>query len=228
MRAFSPAQLWIVTSGAYSSDVAYTVEELANLSLRASTFVVVDLETTGASPQTGAGITEIGAVKVRGGEVLGEFKSFVNPLAPIPFFITELTGITNEMLRTAPVIDEALPDFLEFCKPHDQVILVAHNAPFDIGFLKAASVVIDLAWPNFEVIDTVRLARSVLSRDDVINCKLGTLAEFFGTTVTPTHRALDDAQTTVEILHQLFERVGSHGVETFGELQRHLAKKIKR
>ena len=71
--------------------------------LQETTFVVVDLETTGGSPHAGAVITEIGAVKVRGGEILGEFKTFVNPLAPIPVFITELTGIDNEMVRLAPI-----------------------------------------------------------------------------------------------------------------------------
>lgn len=200
----------------------------AERSLRETTFVVVDLETTGASPHTGAGITEIGAVKVTGGEVVGTFKSFVNPLGPIPAFITELTGITDEMLRLAPIIDEVLPDFLQFCGSHQETVLVAHNAPFDIGFLRAASLEIALEWPAFDVIDTVRLARTALSRDEVPNCKLGTLAEFYGTKVTPNHRALDDAQTTVEIMHRLFERVGSLGVESYGELQKLLAKKIKR
>jgi DNA polymerase III epsilon subunit family exonuclease len=199
-----------------------------NTDLRDTTFVVVDLETTGASPQTGAGITEIGAVKIRGGEVLGEFKSFVKPLTPIPAFITELTGITELMLANAPVIDEALPDFFEFCTPHNQCVLVAHNAPFDVGFLKSASLAIDLPWPNFEVMDTVKLARSLVSRDEVTNYKLGTLAHYFGTVVTPNHRALDDAQTTVEVMHRLFERAGSHGLSTYGQLKEHLRKKAKR
>ena len=132
------------------------------------------------------------------------------------------------MLRLAPIIDEVLPDFLQFCGSHQETVLVAHNAPFDIGFLRAASLEIALEWPAFDVIDTVRLARTALSRDEVPNCKLGTLAEFYGTKVTPNHRALDDAQTTVEIMHRLFERVGSLGVESYGELQKLLAKKIKR
>jgi len=205
-----------------------SASSLDERSLRETTFVVVDLETTGASPSVGAGITEIGAVKVHGGEVVGEFKSFVNPLTPIPYFITELTGITHEMIKNSPIIDEVLPDFLTFCGPHTETVLVAHNAPFDIGFLKAASVEIDYPWPDFQVLDTVRLARSVISRDEVLNYKLGTLAEFFGTEVTPNHRALDDAQTTVEILHRIFERLGGYQVETLGELQRHVKSKIKR
>lgn len=196
--------------------------------LHETTFVVVDLETTGGSPHVGAVITEIGAVKIRGGVVIGEFKSFVNPLAPIPLFITELTGIDNEMVRLAPIIDEVFPSFLEFCGSANETVLVAHNAPFDVGFLQAASRELEYQWPQFKVIDTVRLARSVLTRDEVPDCKLGTLAIFFNTEVTPTHRALDDAQTTVEVLHALIERLTGFGVSTFGELERFSKKRIKR
>ena len=101
--------------------------------LRDITFCVVDLETTGGSVQGGAMITEIGAVKVRGGEVLGEFQTLVNPHAQIPPFIAVLTGITNSMVASAPPIASALPAFLEFAQG---TVLVAHNAPFDVGFLK--------------------------------------------------------------------------------------------
>jgi DNA polymerase-3 subunit epsilon len=198
------------------------------IALHETPFVVVDLETTGGSPHAGAFITEIGAVKVRGGVVIGEFKSFVNPLAPIPFFITELTGIDNEMVRLAPIIDEVFPTFLEFCGSPAQSVLVAHNAPFDIGFLQAASRELEYQWPKYRVIDTVRLARSVLTRDEVRDCKLGTLALFFNTQVTPTHRALDDAQTTVEVLHALIERLSGFGVQTLGELEKFSRKRIKR
>ncbi len=201
---------------------------MENLPLHQTTFVVVDLETTGGSPHAGAVITEVGAVKVRGGEVLGEFKSFVNPLAPIPVFITELTGIDNEMVRLAPIIDEVFPTFLEFCGSAEETVLVAHNAPFDIGFLQAASRELEYPWPKYKVIDTVRLARAVLTRDEVLDCKLGTLAAFFNTQVTPTHRALDDAQTTVEVLHALFERLSGFGAQNFGELEKFSRKRIKR
>jgi DNA polymerase III epsilon subunit family exonuclease len=201
---------------------------MENRPLHETTFVVVDLETTGGSPHAGAVITEIGAVKVRGGVVIGEFKSFVNPLAPIPVFITELTGIDNEMVRLAPIIDEVFPTFLEFCGAHTETVLVAHNAPFDIGFLQAASRELEYLWPKYKVVDTVRLARSVLTRDEVRDCKLSTLAVFFNTQVTPTHRALDDAQTTVEVLHALIERLGGFGVQTFEELEKFTRKRIKR
>ena len=182
--------------------------------LSQTTFVVVDLETTGGSPKNGCAITEIGAVKIRGGELLGEFQSFVNPLAHIPEYITELTGITDLMVATAPIIDDLLPTFLEFTGASSESVLVAHNAPFDIGFLMAASAECDIDWPNYTEIDTARLARVLLGRDEVPNCKLGTLAIFFDTEVKPTHRALDDAQTTVDVLYGLFERSGSAGVTT--------------
>jgi DNA polymerase-3 subunit epsilon len=187
--------------------------------LSETTFVVLDLETSGASPSTGAGITEIGAVKVRGGEIIGEFQTLVNPGGAIPAFITILTGITQSMVGPAPRIEEVFPAFLEFLGPYQSNVLVAHNAPFDIGFLKASAANQDYPWPKYQVIDTARLARQVLLRDEVINCKLATLAQFFRTTTTPNHRALDDAKATVDVLHGLLERVGSFGVTTLDELK---------
>lgn len=187
--------------------------------LSQTTFVVLDLETTGSSPATGAGITEIGAVKVRGGQVIGEFQTLVNPGEPIPAFITVLTGITQSMVTPAPRIEEVFPAFLEFLGPHQENVLVAHNAPFDIGFLKASAANQDYLWPKYQILDTARLARQVLLRDEVINCKLGTLAQFFRTETSPNHRALDDAKATVDVLHGLLERVGSFGVTTFDELK---------
>jgi DNA polymerase III epsilon subunit family exonuclease len=202
--------------------------EVNDTTLAETTFVIVDLETTGGSPKNGCSITEIGAVKVQGGELLGEFKSFVNPLSPIPGYITDLTGITNEMVATAPIIDEALPEFLAFCGSSNSTVLVAHNAPFDMGFLKAAAEEIEIPWPEFRVLDTARLARIVLGRDEVPNCKLGTLSQFFNTEVKPTHRALDDAQTTTEILYRLFERFGSLGITTTNDLIKKSSKRISR
>ncbi len=187
--------------------------------LSQTTFVVLDLETTGSSPSVGAGITEIGAVKVRGGEIIGEFQTLINPGGPIPAFITILTGITQSMVALAPSIEEVFPAFLEFMGPHQENVLVAHNAPFDIGFLKAAAANQEYPWPKYQVLDTARLARQVLLRDEVINCKLGTLARFFRTETSPNHRALDDAKATVDVLHGLLERVGSFGVTTFDELK---------
>ncbi|MBW8480849.1 DEDD exonuclease domain-containing protein [Actinomadura parmotrematis] len=178
-------------------------------------FVVVDLETTGGSPADAA-ITEIGAVKVRGGEVLGDFATLVDPGAPIPPFITALTGITQQMVYAAPRIEAVLPAFLEFARG---CVLVAHNAPFDIGFLKAACAAHGHPWPAFPVVDTVDLARRVLSKDEVPNCKLETLARFFRTDVRPNHRALADARATVDVLHGLIERLGAFGATSFEELR---------
>jgi len=195
-----------------------TIEDLGRPLVR-TTFVVLDLETSGGAPHLGAQITEIGAVKVRGGEVLGKFQTFINPGTPIPFFITALTGITDEMVAESPRITEVLPMLLEFLGAETETVFVAHNAPFDLSFLKAAARENDYNWPKFTVIDTAKLARRVLSRDEVINCKLGTLADFFNTSVSPTHRALDDALATVDVLHALIGRVGSLGITTLEELK---------
>lgn len=189
-----------------------------SIQLSQSTFVIVDLETTGPSPKSGSAITEIGAVKVKGGLLQGEFESFVNPLLPIPQYITELTGITDLMLANAPIIDDALPRFFEFAGDHQEIILVAHNAPFDLSFLKSAAEAIDLPWPDYKVLDTVTIARQVLSFDEVANCKLSTLAQFFGSNVDPNHRALDDAKATTEVLHGLLGRLGSMNINTEDKL----------
>src|SRR5664279_3363886 len=122
-----------MTAAPLTTPAQVSFDELGT-ALREVTFVVVDLETTGGSPQSSA-ITEIGAVKTRGGEVLGEFQTLVDPGGPIPPFIVALTGITDAMLIAAPRIEQVLPAFLEFL---GDAVLVAHNAPFDVGFLKAA------------------------------------------------------------------------------------------
>jgi DNA polymerase-3 subunit epsilon len=201
-----------------SSNAPLTLDEVP-IPLRQSTFVVVDLETTGTSPVSGAKITEIGAVKIRGGEVLGEFHTLVNPGSPIPPFITVLTGITDAMVAPAPLFNKVLPAFLEFCGSANETILIAHNAPFDIGFLKAAAETHSYEWPNFRVLDTVKIARKILTKDETPNVKLGTLAQYFGLAEPPTHRALDDARATVHIFHHLLERLGNIGVETLNDLQ---------
>ena len=190
-----------------------------------TTFAVIDLETSGGSPKSGAGITEIGVVKVRGGIVLGTFQSFVDPGHSLPAFITELTGITDEMLLSAPFIDEVLPTLFEFLGSKEETVLVAHNSPFDMSFLKAAALAHEYPWPNYLTIDTARLARAVLDRDEVINCKLATLAEFFNARTSPNHRALDDALATVDVLHGIIERLAGHNVSTFEEMRNFPSKK---
>ncbi|MFD6453074.1 DEDD exonuclease domain-containing protein, partial [Nocardia sp. NPDC060220] len=182
--------------------------------LYATTFVVVDLETTGTSADRDA-ITEIGAVKVRGGEVLGEFATLVNPGYAIPPAIVQITGITTAMVYGAPRIEGVLPGFFEFAAG---AVLVAHNARFDTAFLKAAAARQDIAWPNPQVLCTVKLARRVLTRDEAPSARLGVLAQLLGASTTPTHRALDDARATVDVLHALIGRVGNQGVHSLTEL----------
>jgi DNA polymerase III epsilon subunit-like protein len=166
----------------------------ADALLRDLDFTVVDVETTGWSPDV-AGITEIGAVRVRRGEVVAEFTSLVNPGTPVP----------------APIAEGS--------------VLTAHNAPFDLRFLVAACAAAGLGWPGFEVLDTVRLARYLMAApDEVPDRKLATLAEYFGTPVRPSHRALDDARATAVVLRELLARLADReGVHTLGELTAWLA-----
>ena len=161
-------------------------------------------------------ITEVGAVKVRGGEVLGEFQTLVNPHQAIPPFIAVLTGITDSMVAAAPRIEQVLPQFLEFA---NGCVLVAHNAPFDVGFLRHFAEQQGRPWPRFEVLDTAKLARRVITRDDAPNCKLSSLAVVFNSGTTPNHRALSDARATADVLHGLMARLGNLGVHTLEELQ---------
>ena len=200
--------------------MAIRVTPKKQASLAEITFIVLDLETTGASPTNGCAITEIGAIAVRGGEVLEEFSTFVNPQVALPEYIINLTGITDEMLAGAPLINEVYPDFIEFINRHKDVHLVAHNAPFDIGFLKAAASALSHDWPKYEVIDTVKLARRVIDRSEIQNYKLGTLSQFFDTKALPNHRALDDVKTTVEVLHRLIERLAGFEVFSISQLKK--------
>jgi DNA polymerase-3 subunit epsilon len=196
-----------------SGDFGATFDALGT-PLHLETFVIVDLETSGSTPEE-AGITEIGAVKVRGGEVLGEFQTLVNPGEPIPPFISLLTGINDAMLVDAPTLETVIPLFFEWA---GDAVFVAHNAPFDIGFLRHASRKVGRAWPSPRVLDTVTLAKAALLRDEVPNRKLATLAKHFGSPTEPVHRALADARATNHVMHALFERLGSIGVTTIEEL----------
>lgn len=177
-------------------------------------FVVVDVETTGWQPEE-AGITEIGAVRFGSGPPAAEFSALVNPGAPIPENITELTGITDAMVRQAPPIAAVLPGFLAFARGS---VVVAHNAPFDIGFLTAACEGCRLPWPAFPVVDTAALARTVLGETEVPDCKLATLADYFQARTRPCHRALPDARATADVLQALLGRLESAGVQTLAEI----------
>lgn len=177
------------------------------------TFCVVDLETTGGSP-TECGITEIGAVKLCGGECLGTFQTLVNPGRAIPPEITVLTGITHAMVMPAPRIEQVLPALLEFV---GDAVIVGHNVRFDVGFLQAALERDDRPRLTNRTVDTVALARRLV-RDEVPNCKLGTLAERLHLDHKPSHRALDDALATGDLLHVLLERAGGLGVTGLDDL----------
>jgi DNA polymerase-3 subunit epsilon len=182
--------------------------------LRATTFVVFDLETTGVSDEDT--ITEFGAVKVRGGEVLGEFATLVDPGRGIPPEVVTLTGITDAMVYTAPRLDTVLPAFLEFVRG---AVLVAHNSGFDTNFVRKACERHGYRWPKPAVVCTVKLARRVLTREEAPSCRLSALARLFGASTIPNHRALSDARATVDVFHSLLERVGSLGVQTLEELR---------
>ena len=178
------------------------------------TFCVVDLETTGGSP-VDSRITEIGAVKVRGGERLGTFCSLVNPEIAIPRSITHLTGIDDRLITGEPAIEQVLPSLLEFLRGS---VFVAHNARFDFSFLNAAlerSAYDPIPGPP---VCTARLARRIVW-PDVPNVRLSTLAAYFRTRVTPIHRALADAEATAEVLVGLLELGTRLGISTLGELE---------
>jgi DNA polymerase-3 subunit epsilon len=177
-------------------------------------FAVVDLETTGWSPEAAA-IAEIGAVRVRGGLRQGEFASLVNPGMPVPPSIEKLTGISDGMLAAAPSLAAVLPGLLDFVKG---CVLVAHNAPFDLGFLLAGCGDCGLPWPGFTVLDTVTLARRLMDPDEVPDCKLGTLAGFFRARTEPCHRALADARATADVLSWLIRRLTHRGIGTLAQV----------
>jgi DNA polymerase III epsilon subunit family exonuclease len=197
-------------SRSWQPSLLTALDDPLRVDLREVTFVVLDLETTGGPP-AGGGIVEVGAVKVRGGEQLGELATLVEPAQRLPAFVSALTGLTPRMVDGAPPIGVVLPSLLEFL---GDAVLVAHNAPYDAGFLKAACAESGYEWPAPVVLDTAALARRVLVADEVRDRRLATLAAHFHTTVRPTHRALDDARATVEVLHALIARLGSYGVHT--------------
>src|SRR5699024_3370354 len=191
------------------------------------TFVVVDLETTGT--RSGADeITEIGAVRVRGGEVLAELSTFVSIRGSLPPQISRLTGIAPEDLVGAPALGEVMATFFEFSRG---AVLVAHNAGFDLGFLRAAARATGHPWPEPRTLCTLALARRVLHRGETRGHRLGELAAHLGSVVDPNHRALQDARATVDVLHALISRIGDCGVSTLSELKAYdgrLAPEVRR
>ena len=174
-------------------------------------YCVLDLETTGLSAKTEK-ITEIGIMKVRNGEVLEEFCEFVNPEKPIPQRVQEITNITDDMVKDAPTIEEMFPKVLEFIK---ETVLVAHNATFDIGFLK--TVAKDLGYEfDYTYVDTLPLARKLYP--ELKKHKLGKIAEYLKIKVEVAHRALDDVDTTVKVLREMMKTLKERGAKTVGDI----------
>ena len=176
-----------------------------------STYVVFDLETTGFSNEKN-NIIEIGAVKVSNGQITDRFSSYVNPREPIPFQIEQLTGINDAMVADAPVIEEMLPQFLEFC---GDAVLVAHNADFDIGFVRSFAKRQDLVFePTY--LDTVALARVLLPH--LAKYKLDNVAKALGVALENHHRAVDDAGATAEIFVKFIEMLRVRGVDSLDKM----------
>jgi DNA polymerase-3 subunit epsilon len=189
-----------------------TLEE--GIPLDQVTFCAVDLETTGGSPADSR-ITEIAAVTCRGGERLGTFQALVDPGEPIPPYVAHLTGIDDRLVEGEPPIELVLPSFLEFCRG---TVFVAHNAGFDFAFLNVALDRLDYDPIPGPPVCTAKLARRLVW-PEVPNVRLLTLARYFRTRATPSHRALPDAEACAEVLHGLLDLGGRLGILTLGDLR---------
>ena len=176
-----------------------------------TTYCVLDLETTGLSAKTEK-ITEIGIMKIQNGEVVDEFCEFVNPEKPIPKRVQEVTNITDEMVANSPTIDVLFPKVLDFIKDS---VLVAHNASFDIGFLK--NVAKNLGYEfDYTYVDTLPLARKLYP--ELKKHKLGKIAEHLKIKVEVAHRALDDVDTTVKILKEMMKTLKERGAKKVSDI----------
>ena len=178
-----------------------------------TTYCVFDLETTGISFRTEK-ITEIGIMKVRNGEVIDSFETFVNPEKPIPMRVQEITHITDEMVKDAPTIEEIMPKVLEF---FGDSVLVAHNADFDTSFIKYNCDRMGLKFDN-TYLDTLRLAKDLFP--DYKKYKLGIIAENLGIKVEVAHRALDDVDTTVKVFNVMLKMLKDKGIKTLEEMDK--------
>lgn len=174
-------------------------------------YVVFDLETTGFSPETNR-IIEIGAVKVQNGKIVEKFSTFVNPQVPIPFRIEQLTSINDSMVIDAPVIADILPEFMKFC---EGCVMVAHNADFDMSFIKKNCQRLDIPCKP-TIVDTVALARVLLP--NLNRFKLDTVAKALGVSLENHHRAVDDAGCTAEIFVKFIEMLRERGMSTLDEV----------
>ena len=191
-------------------DLKDIVENSKNQSLQ-DTYVVFDIETTGFSPLVNR-IIEIGAVKVEKGNITERFSTFVNPEVPIPFHIENLTGIKDDMVITAPVIAEVMPEFLAFC---DGAVMVAHNADFDMSFIKYNCDRLSIPY-DFTIADTVAMARMLLP--NLNRFKLDTVARALNISLENHHRAVDDAACTAEIFEKFVKMLADRGINTLDEL----------
>ncbi len=176
-----------------------------------TTYCVLDLETTGFSA-TKEKITEVGIMKVKNGEVIDEFSSFVNPQKHIPTRVTEVTNITDDMVKDAPTIEEIFPKILEFIKDS---VLVAHNASFDIGFLKQNAKNLGYDF-DYTYLDTLSLAKDLFP--NYKKYQLGKIAENLGIKVEVAHRALDDVDTTVKVFRVMMEELKTRGAKTVDDI----------
>ena len=177
------------------------------------TFVVFDIETTGLSPHSD-NLTEIGAVKVQNCEIVDSFSTFVNPKMDISYQIQELTRITNEMVKDAPSLEEALPEFLEFAKDS---VLVAHNADFDTGFIYQKCQQLGLEY-NFEKVDTLTLARII--NTNLKRFSLDKVCKEMGVVLSGHHRAVNDAQATAEVFIKYLEIFKKKGINKLSDVNR--------
>lgn len=177
------------------------------------TFVVFDIETTGLSPHSD-NLTEIGAVKVQNCEIVDSFSTFVNPKMDISYQIQELTRITNEMVKDAPSLEEALPEFLEFAKDS---VLVAHNADFDTGFIYQKCQQLGLEY-NFEKVDTLTLARII--NTNLKRFSLDKVCKEMGVVLAGHHRAVNDAQATAEVFIKYLEIFKKKGINKLSDVNR--------
>ena len=179
-----------------------------------TTYCVLDLETTGLSFRTEK-ITEIGIMKVNEkGEVIDEFECFVNPEKPIPQRVVEVTNITDDMVKDAETIDKVLPKVLEFV---GDSVIVAHNADFDVGFLKYNAKQLGLSLDN-TYLDTLRLAKDLFP--DYKKYKLGIIAEKLGIEVIVAHRALDDVDTTVKVFRVMLDMLDKKGAKKIEDIDK--------
>ena len=176
-----------------------------------TTYCVLDLETTGFSAKTEK-ITEVGIMKVKNGEVIDEFSCFVNPEKHIPERVTEVTNITDEMVKDAKTIEQVFPEILDFIKDS---VLVAHNAPFDMGFLKQNAKVLGYEF-DYTYIDTLSLAKDLFP--DYKKYKLGKIAENLGIKVEVAHRALDDVDTTVKVFRVMLDMLKERGAKKVDDI----------